>query len=102
MRTPREQLERRAGNMLRPLGRDGVNMLVRAFTRKKIEKIGEGLRVWLESLPIKDEQPNFNAIGDPKEVEKRWAEEMCLTPENHLQQLVDYLDEMRKADPASS
>lgn len=95
MRTSRERLERRIGESLRKLGKERAAEGLSTFIRLHRDQAAKGLAEKLRSLPIIDGQPDIAALGDPALVAKQWAAELHLTPEEQLQHLLQYLEEMR-------
>ncbi|WP_244626477.1 hypothetical protein [Bradyrhizobium ivorense] len=94
VRTPKERLERRIGEILRRLGKERGDEARESFARAIKDQAAKGLAEKLKSLPVIDGQPDIAALGDPTMVAKQWATELRLTPEEELQQFLAYLEDI--------
>ena len=92
-RSTRDKLEKRVFSLLRSLGKKCANEKIGSFKRKNQERISKAFVEKLRQLPLVNGQPDFSAIGDPKELGKKWAAALSSTDEHLFEQLVEHLGE---------
>lgn len=92
VRTPKELLEKSIGSLLRRLGKERADEALKGFARANHERAAQGLAERLKSLPLVDGQPDLASLGDPALIALQWAAELHLTPEEQLQQFLEYLE----------
>jgi hypothetical protein len=92
VRSTREKLMKRASSMLRSLGKARANDKIASFKRSNTEGLSKALLEKLRQLPLVNGQPDFSAIGDPKELGKKWAAELKSTDEQLFERLVQHIE----------
>jgi hypothetical protein len=92
VRSTRDKLMKRTSSMLRSLGEARAKDKIASFKRRNADGLSKGLLEKLRQLPLVNGQPDFSAVGDPKELGKKWAAELKSTDEQLFERLLQHIE----------
>lgn len=91
-RTTTEKLKKKISAIIRKVGKARADQAMASFINDKKEERQQVLRTKLESLPIKNGEPDLSELGgDPAALARQWAEDMQESEDETLSQILDYL-----------
>jgi hypothetical protein len=90
-----DELEKRLMAISRSLGKERADAALADFRRQDEEERKAAYAKKIQTIPMKDGQPDFSGLGAPDELGKRWAEEIHGTREGMLERLLGFLSDRK-------